>query len=140
MFTINKNNAIKTYLNILEYINDPDTFKCGLCLENFSYSTTIDYCCMKNYCQDCMRLQIINKKECAICHFPITKYPKKKDIIYSAGSMKVDRPLIKYDFANNTDRFTHQGIGFPLLEAENTVDNNEDQLVNITIDDDEEDE
>ena len=38
------------------------------------------------------------------------------------------------------ERFTHQGIGFPLLEAENTVDNNEDQLVNITIDDDEEDE
>ena len=38
------------------------------------------------------------------------------------------------------ERFTHQGIGFPLLEAENTVDNNEDQLVNITIDDDQEDE
>lgn len=108
LFTINKNNAIKTYLNILEYLNNPDTFKCGLCLENFSYSTTIDYCCMKNYCQNCMRLQIIHKKECAICRFPITKYPKKKDIIYSAGSMKVDRPLIKYDFANNTDIFDYR--------------------------------
>tara|TARA_A100001391_G_scaffold175821_1_gene138762 strand:- start:5134 stop:11928 length:6795 start_codon:yes stop_codon:yes gene_type:complete len=52
----------------------------------------------------------------------------------------ISRDANQNNFANNTDRFTHQGIGFPLLEAENTVDNNEDQLVNITIDDDEEDE
>lgn len=108
LFKINKNDAVKTYFNILEYLDNPDTFKCGICLEKFSYSTTIDYCCMKNYCRDCMRLQIITKKECAICHLPIIKYPKKKDVIYFAGSMKIDRPLIKYNFADNSDTFNYR--------------------------------
>ena len=40
-------------------------------------------------------------------------------------------------FARGVERFTHQGLGFPLIDAENTLDNDENQLVNITIDDEE---
>ena len=161
IFTINKNDAVSTYLNILDYLDNPDTFKCGICLDIYSYSTTIDYCCMKNYCRDCMRLQIINKKECAICKFPIIKYPKKKDVIYFAGSMKIDRPMIKYNFADNYDIFDyrceccsgcpicHETLGFcnckvydkkvieyiqniNLSSHENTMEiNNDDRIYNL---------
>ena len=52
----------------------------------------------------------------------------------------ISRDANQNNFANNTDRFSHQGIGFPIINAQTTTDNNEDVLVNITIDDDEEDE
>ena len=98
----------ETYLNFQEYIKNPDTFKCGICLENFTYETTTDYCCMKNYCRECIEKQIITHKKCAICKESIIKQPKKKDSVYIAGSISIDRPMIKYHCDEATSIFDYR--------------------------------
>jgi hypothetical protein len=103
-----KKSISDTYLNFQEYIKNPDTFKCGICLENFTYETTTDYCCMKNYCRECIENIIIMQKKCAICKESIIKQPKKKDTVYIAGSMSIDRPLIEYGCDESTSIFDYR--------------------------------
>ena len=50
-------------------------------------------------------------------------------------SRESNQPSGSNQFARNVERFTHQGIGFPLLDAPTTEE--EEAVVNIIIDDDE---
>jgi hypothetical protein len=115
LFVIENNDVIKTYYNIKEYLDNPDTFKCSICLEHKTYSTTIDYCCMRNTCSDCIQ-EIINKhKKCPTCR---TRF--SKDIIYLAGSMKIQRPLIEINCDDYPDIFQNRCAccdGCPLCES-----------------------
>ena len=96
---VNENDSINLFIKLKEFLDNPDTFKCIICHETKTYQTTIDFCCVRNSCRECIKQCLTKKDICIICR---KKMNRQK--IYFAGSMNIERPIITYDCAEKLQR------------------------------------